>query len=538
MHGADILVECLKAQGVRALFGMPGTQNIHLYDALLRRGGIDHYLIRNEQGATLMANGYARATGEVGVALTVPGPGSTNAATGLGDALTDCVPVLLVTGGTEVAHDGRDRSKVFHSLDQAPFFAPISRFYARPERPEEIPAAIAGAFAALRAPRPGPAVIEIPSDVAQMEADVAIFDRIIGARPEPDPAEIAAIADLMTTWQRPALLVGNNVIAAGATAELQALAEALSAPALMTRLGKGALSDAHPLCVSSCSAKLGRQILAQADGLLIVGARLTQIDTAGWTLELPQSRAQLDPDPAELGREVDIAAGAAGDLRQSLALLLEDLQKNTSLKNQWNGFLAKTRTSITAARPPLSLMATMRQTMADDAIAVVDVTSIAYRAFDEFPVYQPRTFLYPCYYVTLGYAVAAAIGAKVACPERQVVAFCGDGGFQMTACELATAAEYGIGAIFVVVNDGGLLAIRGSQETAFDGRTIDTDMQVPHLADMARAMGVRGVRIEGEEGFADAFAEALQHDGPTVIEVMMVDRRDEIISRVPWIHPD
>ncbi len=140
--------------------------------------------------------------------------------------------------------------------------------------------------------------------------------------------------------------------------------------------------------------------------------------------------------------------------------------------------------------------------------------------------------------MTLGYAVAATIGAKVACPERQVVAFCGDGGFQMTACELATAAEYGIGAIFVVVNDGGLLAIRGSQETAFDSRTIDTDMQVPYLADMARAMGVRGVRIEGEEGFADAFAEALQHDGPTVIEVMMVDRRDEIISRVPWIHPD
>ena len=183
-------------------------------------------------------------------------------------------------------------------------------------------------------------------------------------------------------------------------------------------------------------------------------------------------------------------------------------------------------------------MATMRQTMADDAIAGVDVTSIAYRAFDEFPVYQPRTFLYPCYYVTLGYAVAAAIGAKVACPERQVEAFSGDGGFQMTACELATAAEYGIGAVFVVVNDGGLLAIRGSQETAFDGRTIDTDMQVPHLADMARAMGVRGVRIEGEDSFADTFADALQHDGPTVIEVMMVDRRDEIISRVPWIHPD
>ena len=538
MLGADILIESLKAQGIRSLFGMPGTQNIHLYDALLRRGGIDHYLIRNEQGATLMANGYARATGEVGVALTVPGPGSTNASTGLGDALTDCVPVLLVTGGTEVAHDGRDRSKVFHGLDQAPFFKPITRFYARPESPEEIPAAIAAAFAALRAPRPGPAVVEIPSDVAQMEAEVEIPDRVAGAHPTPDRAAIASVAQLMRTWRRPALLVGNNAIAAKATAELQALAEALGAPALMTRLGKGALSDAHPLCISDCRAKLGREILAQSDGLLIAGARLTQIDTSGWTLDLPASRAQLDPDAAELGREVGIATGAAGDLRQGLEILLEALQEDGLPQTEWDGLLDQAKKAIATTRTPLPIMAAMREAMDENAVAVVDVTSIAYRAFDEFPVYQPRTFLYPCYYVTLGFAVPAAIGAKVACPQRQVVAFCGDGGFQMTACELATAAEYGIGVVFVVVNDGGLLAIRGSQEQTFSGRTIDTDMQVPHLADMAQAMGVRGVRVEGEDAFAAAFAEALQHSGPTVVEVMMVERRDEIIRQVPWIHPD
>ena len=538
MLGADILIESLKAQGIRSLFGMPGTQNIHLYDTLLRRGGIDHYLIRNEQGATLMANGYARATGEVGVALTVPGPGSTNASTGLGDAYTDCVPVLLITGGTEVAHDSRDRSKVFHGLDQEPFFKPITRFYGRPEKPQDIPAVVAAAFAALRAPRPGPAVVEIPSDVAQMEAEVAIPDRVAGTHPIPDRAALARVAELVRKWRRPAILVGSNAIAAGATDEVQALAEVLEAPALMTRLGKGTISDAHPLCISDCRAKLGQTLLSQADGLLIAGARLTQIDTSGWTLELPARRAQLDPDGGELGREVDIEVGAAGDLKQGLALLIEMLQEGGLPQPEWGGLVHEHRREIEATRPPLPIMSAMREALDEDAIAVVDVTSIAYRAFDEFPVYRPRTFLYPCYYVTLGFAVPAAIGAKVACPQRQVVAFCGDGGFQMTACELSTAAEYGIGVVFVVINDGGLLAIRGSQEKTFAGRTIDTDMQVPRLAEMAQAMGVRGVRVEGEEAFAAPFAEALQHPGPTVIEVMMEKQREEIIRRVPWIHPD
>ncbi|SVE60835.1 uncharacterized protein METZ01_LOCUS513689, partial [marine metagenome] len=229
---------------------------------------------------------------------------------------------------------------------------------------------------------------------------------------------------------------------------------------------------------------------------------------------------QLDPDAAELGREVEIAPGAAGDLRQGLEILLEALQEDGLPQTEWDGLLDQAKKAIATTRTPLPIMAAMREAMDENAVAVVDVTSIAYRAFDEFPVYQPRTFLYPCYYVTLGFAVPAAIGAKVACPQRQVVAFCGDGGFQMTACELATAAEYGIGVVFVVVNDGGLLAIRGSQEQTFSGRTIDTDMQVPHLADMAQAMGVRGGRVGGADAFAAAFAEALQHPGPTVVEVM------------------
>jgi acetolactate synthase-1/2/3 large subunit len=538
MTGGEILIESLKAQGIGCIVGMPGNQNIDIYDALLRSGGIEHYLIRNEQTATLIANGYARASGEAGVALTVPGPGATNASTGIVDACTDCVPVLLVTGGTEVVHNGRDRSKCFHGLDQAAFFAPIARAFARPERIEDIPDAVVGVFKALRAPRPGPAVIELPTDIAAAEGEVDIPSRVAGDRPAPDPEAVRRASEILSSMARPVILAGGNTIAAEATAELRTLAEALNAPVVLTRLGKGAFPDGHPLCASHCRAKLARRVLEHADGLLAVGCRFTQIDTSGWTISLPQRRVQLDPDPAEIGREVPVDAGVVGDLKQALPMLLE-VQKELGIpETAWNSRLDRMRREVAADRPPLPIMSAMREVLEEDAVVSVDVTSIAYRAFDEFEITHPRAFLYPCHSVTLGFAVPAAIGAKLACPHRQVAAFCGDGGFQMTAYELATAAEHGIEVVFVVINDGSLSAIRGAQTVAFEGRVIDTDMQTPHIADMARALGARGIRVEDPDRFPAIFADVMGLEGPTVIEVMMQDRRDDIIRQVPWLYPD
>ncbi|MDP6037598.1 MAG: thiamine pyrophosphate-binding protein, partial [Candidatus Latescibacteria bacterium] len=206
MTGADILIACLQAQKVDSLTGMPGNQNIHLYDAVLRADNLRHILIRHEQGATLIANGYARASGRVGVALTVPGPGATNASTGLVDAHTDCVPVLLITGGTEVALDGRDRSKCFHGLDQETFFKPITRFYARPKSIEEIPAAVTGAFKTLRAARPGPAVIELPTDIAATQGTAEIPPYVEKECLNPNTTEIERVAQSLQKSQRPVIL--------------------------------------------------------------------------------------------------------------------------------------------------------------------------------------------------------------------------------------------------------------------------------------------------------------------------------------------
>src|SRR5262245_36437894 len=242
MTGAEVLLDCLQAQGIRAVFGMPGTQNLALYDAFHTCGReMRHFLVRNEQAATLMAGGYARATGEVGVAFTVPGPVASNAATGLGDAFTDCQPLLLVTGGVERAMHHRDRSKLFHGLDQARFFEPIVRYYGCPQSAAQIPQVVRAAFSAIWAGRPGPAVLEIPPDVAAEQVDLACVPQRIGPRSDglPSPEAVSEAAALLRSTKRPVIIAGGDVIHSGATLALQGFAKRLGAPVIETRLGKG-----------------------------------------------------------------------------------------------------------------------------------------------------------------------------------------------------------------------------------------------------------------------------------------------------------
>ena len=254
MKGGDLLIECLKAQNVRCVFGMPGTQNIQIYDSLLRCGAgvIDHYLVRHEYASTIMADGYARATGEVGVALTVPGPGASNASTGLLEAFTDCVPVLLITGQSESRFYHRHPSKMFHGLDQMSFFEPITKYCAIARTVEDIPRLVTEAFRAMRSGRPGPAMLEFPQDVILGEGEALVPPRVQRAEDgEPDAAAIAWAAQRIREAERPILLAGSAVISGDACWELRELAEKLQAPVAVTRLGKGALREDHPLALSN-----------------------------------------------------------------------------------------------------------------------------------------------------------------------------------------------------------------------------------------------------------------------------------------------
>ena len=460
MRGGDILIECLKAQGVRCVFGMPGTQNIQIYDSLLRRGVgvIDHYLVRHEYASTQMADGYARSTGDVGVALTVPGPGASNASTGILEAFTDCVPVLLITGQSDSEFYARDPSKMFHGLDQMSFFESVTKYCAIAETIADIPKVVENAFRAMRSGRPGPVVLEFPMDVVTGEGEVSIPPRVERqpAAP-PNSADLQSAAEALRNAERPVLFAGSAVIHSDAREELQQLAEKLNAPVAVARCAKGALPEDHPLALQIVYGYPGYQAMRIADCTLAVGPRFTSIDTRTWTFEPPRPLIQLDEDEREIGREYPCDVGVVGDLKLTLQALIEEVDGG---KDSWTQPLERIRERF-AVQPPLPLLPEIREVLPDDGILSVDVHGIGYASFAEYPVLDPRTFLYPNIGVALGYAFPAALGAKVAYPEKPVVCFSGDGGFMMGSPELATAMMYGINVVTVVVNDGALSANQG-----------------------------------------------------------------------------
>ena len=536
MKGGDILIECLKAQGVRCVFGMPGTQNIQIYDSLLRCGAgvIEHYLVRHEYSATLMADGYARSTGEVGVALTVPGPGASNASTGILEAFTDCVPVLLITGQSDSKFYTKHPSKMFHGLDQMQFFKPITKYCGIPKTVEEIPIVVEDAFRAMRTGRPGPAVMEFPMDVITGEGRVAIPPRVNPPTvPPPHAADIKFAAKMLNRAKMPILFVGSAVIHADACEELQQLAEKLNAPVIVTRCAKGALREDHTLALSNSNGFLARQGLQIADCTLAIGPRFTSIDTRDWSFEPKRPLIQIDTDETEIGREYPCDVNVVGDLKLTLQALIEEIEDG---KDSWNQPLNRLR-ELFASQPPMRLLPEIRDVLPSDGILSADVHSIGYASFAEYPIYQSHTFLYPCIGVALGYAFPAAIGAKIAHPDKPVVCFSGDGGFLMGANEMATAMMYGVNVVTIVVNDNALTAIKGSQQQTCDGRTIDTDLLNPDFVEFASSFGAYAVRLNNPADFKKVLKEALALNKPALIEVPMEDKQEELISTIGWLQP-
>ncbi len=537
MKGGDILIECLKAQGVSAIFGMPGTQNIHIYDALLRRGKdvIAPYLVRHEYAATQMADGFARATGEPGVAITVPGPGASNASTGILEAFTDCSPVLLLTGQSDSRFYSKHPSKMFHGLDQMRFFEPITKYCAIAHTVAEIPVVVENAFKAMRNGRPGPTVLEFPTDVVTAEGEVRIPARVERSElARPDDTDLGAAVEMVRNARMPLIFAGSAVFHSNAREELRLLAEKLNAPVIVTRNAKGVLPEDHPLALQICYGYLGREALQRADCLIGIGPRFTSIDTRNWSLALPDTFIQIDEDANEIGLEYPCDVGVVGDLKLSLQALIEEVIPG---QNDWSEIVAKLRAKF-EAQPALPIIHELQEVLPRDTIYAIDVHALGYASFAEFPIYDPRTFLYPNIGVALGHAYPAAIGAKVAYPERPVICFSGDGGFLMGAVEMATAMKYGINVVAIVVNDGALSAIKGSQLKSCEGRTIDTDLLNPDFVEFARSFGAYAERVENLRDFKATLGEALAAERPALIEVMLQGKQNELINAIDWLWTD
>jgi len=536
IKGADLLIECLKVQGVRCVFGMPGVQNLRIYDALYRdgAGAIDHYLVRHEYAATMMAQGFAHTTGDVGVALTVPGPGATNAATGLLEAFTDCEPVLLITGQGHSKLYQKDPSKLFHGLDQMSLFKPITKYCAIARTTDEIPKVVDEAFRAMRSGRPGPVVLEFPDDVLIGSTEAGpppLVQRRPG--PTPDPKGIRDVSKALAEAKMPMIIAGSAVIHAGAGEELRLLAEKLNAPVAVTRCAKGVFREDHPLALTHCCRFVADEAMKAADCTLAVGFRFASLDTRNYTLEPPRPLIQIDEDPREIGLEYPCELGLVGDLKATLKALIETVEPG---RNNWRELVQGFRKRF-AAQPPVPLLSEIREVLPEEGIISVDAHSIGYATHDEFPVVDPSNYLFPNITVALGFAFPAALGAKVAHPDRPVVCFAGDGGFMMGSPELSTAVKYGLNVVTIVVNDQSLSGIKGSQQKYYEGRIIDVELRNPDFVEFAKSFGAYGRRVDDLSDFKSVFEEALSLDRPSLIEVPMVGRQQELIDGIEWLRP-
>jgi acetolactate synthase-1/2/3 large subunit len=520
--GGDRVIDALRAEGVRHVFGIPGYHNLAVYDALLRQGDITHVLARHEAGAGFMADGYARASGRPGVALVTTGPGATNALTPLVESYAGSVPVVLIA--SDIASDlvGRDLGALHEVPNQIECFRPVARWAEALTEAQAIPGAIAGAFDLLHTGRPGPMVLSIPYDFLTTRVDAPVVAGGHGARPPCHVSDVQAAARLLAAAGRPLVIAGGGVVAAGAQQELRAVVRRLGAPVIATVAGRGALSERDPLFHGVLPDRRScREPLGAADVILAVGTKLghRSLEKLGFTLGPGQSLIHLDLDPAVIDRVFKTRVAVVGDARDGLTRLAAALGDGPAAGGWDRTWLAGVKANAGPRYTPViaGLIETLRRALPDDAIVVNDQTGLTYWMEYRFPVYEPRTFLYPAGSASLGYAVPAAIGAKVARPDRAVIAVAGDGGFMYSVNELATAVKYRLPVVFLVLNDGRFGAIKWLQELIF-GRWGEADLANPDFVALAHAFGARAERID-TEALAPAIARALAADGPTVLEL-------------------
>lgn len=526
LTGGEWVVEVLRAHGVRHVFGIPGVHNLAVYDALLRQSAIAHVLARHEAGAAFMADGYARASGEPGVVLVTTGPGATNTLTPLAESFASSVPVVVVMSDVAAALVGKNVGALHEVPNQIDCFRPLTRRAEALHEAGAIPGAVAAAFAELRTARPGPVALSIPNDLFGAKVDAEVPRRRGERPPCPTPA-VDEAAERLGRAERPLLIAGGGVIAAGAEAELVTLARRLGAPVVTTVMGRGAIDERDPLWLGVLpNRRASEEAIRGADVVLAVGTRFAHRSTQGLLLNLSfaphQTLIHLDLDASVIGRLFPPQLAIVGDARNGLARLAASLPDRPP-RTRWDA--ARLR-ELREARGPrytpevAGFVDTLRRALPDDAIVVTDQTGVNYHMEFHFPVLASRTFLYPVGSAVLGYAVPAAIGAKVARPDRAVVAVVGDGGFLFSVGELATAVKYRLPVVFLVMNDNRYGAIKWLQERMF-GRWGEADLANPDFVALARAFGARGERVGAVSELPAALARALAADGPSVLEMAL-----------------
>lgn len=514
LTGAQALANVLANAGVRRVFVVAGNQ---INEILLgfRDRGLNVIGCRHEGGAALMAEGYARVTGEIGVCVVIPGPGVTNALSGLLEAYTACTPLLLISVRQASARPRADQARLFHGLDQLEACRPVTGVSVTARTPLEFHTALTQALAVLRRDRPRPVFLELAQELVNglMEFDEnAVLHEPFDLSTA--PGHIADIADLVESASRPAIVAGAAVGRSRSETELHTLARTLGAPVLTTTFGKGVFPETCPDYVCKTHEASATGILGQVDLVIAVGTRFTQVDTNDWSLQFKAPLLHIDPDADEVNREYPALATLCGPLRGNLRALNHRLRPR---KCKWASVI--TNNLVSARKQGTPGMASLLQTLVQpNDIVAVDVHELGYPLVEFLDVDRQGQFLFPGLSLALGYAGPAAIGASLAQPESAVFSFSGDGGLILTGSELATAVKHRASVIYLVANDSAFGTIRANQRTNHNTE-LAVDLHNPDFQLLAQSYGIQYARIDHPDQFLDVVTPFRKTAMPVIIEM-------------------
>jgi acetolactate synthase-1/2/3 large subunit len=544
------LVDYLKQLGVDVVFGLTGHTIIAMLDAFGQRR-LRFITTRHEQVAAHAADGYARASGKVGVLITHLGPGLTNATTGVANAALDSIPMVVIAGDVPSYYFGRhphQEVNLHMDGDQYEVYRPFCKRIYRVDRAQDLPRIVERAFHLAQTGRPGPVLVDVPMDIfsAELPADAFTKTPAPVMRPTMDAETADRVARALAQAQRPILYAGGGVIAAGASSELVALAEALEIPIAHTLMGKGAVRDDHPLLAGMSGfwgTPIANDLCREADLILAVGTRLAEANSSSWdaryTFSIPPSRlVHIDIDPAEIGRNFPTELGIVADARLALAMIgraaqsypranRSDLRQRIAAGRA--AFAANWAERYASDRYPLypeRILGEVRAALPEDGFLVTDVGWNKNGVAQQFPFTVPGAFITPSGLATMGFGPAAVLGVKVAHPNRAALALVGDGAFSSNMSVVATAMEARIPAVWVIMDNGAFGTIAGLEKNHYGwtyGCVFETEGK-PYRVDyaaVARACGAQGVLIGSADELGPALRQALASDVPTVIQVPM-----------------
>ena len=553
-RGAEILIHALVNEGVDSIFGYPGGAVLHIYDELWRaRDRITHYLVRHEQGAVHMAEGYARVSGRVGVALVTSGPGATNAITGIANAYMDSTPIVVITGQVPLRLIGTD---AFQEVDTVGITRPCVKHNYLVRDVCDLAAVVHEAFHLARTGRPGPVVIDIPKDVSAAQASYSRLDHIrfpISERISyPDRRALSCAASQILKAERPVMYVGGGIVNSGASAELLALAEHLQLPVTPTLMGLGGFPSAHSLSLGMLGMHgtyAANMAVAESDLLIAVGVRFDDRVTGKLATFAPHARViHIDIDPANVGKNRMPDVSLIADARQALKALREEISardhteivRSIAQRSQWWDQLRHWQREqplrFSGSRDqikPQHVIRELHRLTGGEAIIASDVGQHQMWAAQFYPFKHERQWITSGGLGAMGFGVPAAIGAQLAYRDRLVIAVVGDGGFQMTNQELATAVQYELPIKVVIMNNGYLGMVRQWQEMFHERTYSEVDLSVaPDFVKLAQAYGAFARRASRPEELTEVLEAGLEHDGVSVIDVV-IEKEENVFPIVP-----